>query len=79
MKGREIYICGIYIYNVGGHNERSNITVVKTILRVLGKSDDLITFVEDRKSHDLRYAIDPSKIEGLARFLWEKGFSYENG
>lgn len=50
------------IYNVGGHNEMRNIDVVRLICRELGKSEDLITFVEDRKGHDLRYAIDPAKI-----------------
>ncbi len=49
------------IYNVGGHNEMRNIDVVRLICQELGKSEDLITFVEDRKGHDLRYAIDPSK------------------
>jgi len=50
------------VYNIGGHNEKSNIEVVKTILRELGKPESLITFVKDRAGHDLRYAIDPSKI-----------------
>ena len=50
------------VYNIGGHNERSNIDVVKTILKVLGKSESLITFVTDRPGHDMRYAIDPTKI-----------------
>lgn len=50
------------IYNVGGHNERKNLDVVKTILKILGKSEDLIEFVTDRKGHDRRYAIDPTKI-----------------
>ncbi len=50
------------VYNVGGHNERQNIQVVKTILRQLDKSESLITYVKDRAGHDLRYAIDPSKI-----------------
>lgn len=50
------------IYNIGGHNERANIDVVKTILRILGKGEDLIEFVTDRKGHDQRYAIDPTKI-----------------
>jgi dTDP-glucose 4,6-dehydratase len=50
------------IYNIGGHNERTNLQVVKTILKELGKSESLITFVTDRKGHDMRYAIDPSKI-----------------
>jgi dTDP-glucose 4,6-dehydratase len=50
------------IYNIGGHNERANIDVVKTILRELGKPESLITFVADRPGHDRRYAIDPAKI-----------------
>ena len=51
------------VYNIGGHNERTNLQVVKTILSILGKSEDLIEFVTDRKGHDRRYAIDPTKIE----------------
>ena len=51
------------VYNLGGHSERSNLEVVKTILKQMGKSEDLITFVADRKGHDLRYAIDSSKVE----------------
>jgi dTDP-glucose 4,6-dehydratase len=50
------------VYNVGGHNERTNLEVVKTILRELGKPESLITFVTDRPGHDQRYAIDPTKI-----------------
>lgn len=50
------------VYNVGGHNERRNIDVVKTILRQLDKPESLITYVKDRAGHDLRYAIDPTKI-----------------
>lgn len=50
------------IYNVGGHNEKSNYEVVKAILDYLEKPESLIRFVKDRKGHDLRYAIDPSKI-----------------
>ena len=50
------------VYNIGGHNERTNLEVVKTILKILGKSEDLIEFVTDRKGHDQRYAIDPAKI-----------------
>lgn len=50
------------IYNVGGHNERTNLEVVKTILWELGKPESLITYVKDRPGHDRRYAIDPSKI-----------------
>ncbi len=63
------------IYNVGGHNEMKNIDIVKTILSVLGKSDELITYVEDRKGHDLRYAVDPSKIEHELGWEPEKDFS----
>jgi dTDP-glucose 4,6-dehydratase len=51
------------VYNVGGHNEKTNIEVVKTILRELGKPETLITYVSDRPGHDRRYAIDPSKIK----------------
>ena len=50
------------VYNVGGHNEMSNIDIVKIILSKLGKSEDLIAYVTDRKGHDMRYAIDPTKI-----------------
>ena len=50
------------VYNIGGHNERTNLEVVKTVLRELGKSEDLITYVTDRPGHDMRYAIDPTKI-----------------
>ena len=50
------------IYNVGGHNEMRNIDIVRMICARLGKGEELITFVADRKGHDLRYAIDPTKI-----------------
>lgn len=50
------------VYNIGGHNEMQNIDVVKTILRLLNKPESLITFVTDRPGHDMRYAIDPAKI-----------------
>jgi len=50
------------VYNIGGHNERTNLDVVKTILKTLGKPESLITFVADRPGHDMRYAIDPTKI-----------------
>ena len=49
-------------YNIGGHNEKQNIEIVKLILAHLGKPESLISFVEDRKGHDFRYAIDPTKI-----------------
>lgn len=51
------------VYNVGGHNERTNLEVVQTILKALDKPETLIKFVEDRKGHDRRYAIDPTKLE----------------
>ena len=50
------------VYNVGGHNEMANIDIVKLILKKLGKPESLITYVQDRKGHDMRYAIDPTKI-----------------
>lgn len=49
------------VYNLGGHNEKANIEIVKIILKELGKPESLITYVTDRKGHDQRYAIDPSK------------------
>ena len=63
------------VYNVGGHNEMRNIDIVRLILKELGKSDDLITFVTDRKGHDLRYAIDPAKIHRELGWLPETKFS----
>ena len=51
------------VYNIGGHNEMSNIDIVKLICRELNKPESLITYVTDRKGHDLRYAIDPTKIQ----------------
>ena len=56
-------------YNIGGHNEKTNLEVVKTILKQLGKPESLITFVGDRKGHDLRYAIDPTKINNALGWL----------
>mgnify|MGYP002549922746 CR=1 FL=1 len=62
------------VYNVGGHNERTNLEVVKTILKELGKPESLITFVTDRPGHDLRYAIDPTKIHSELGWLPETKF-----
>lgn len=62
------------VYNIGGHNERSNLDVVRTILKQVGKPESLITFVGDRKGHDLRYAIDPTKIHNELGWLPETGF-----
>ena len=57
------------VYNIGGHNERTNLEVVKTIIRELGKSEDLIEFVTDRPGHNRRYAIDPTKIHNELGWL----------
>ena len=65
------------VYNLGGHSERTNLTVVKTILKQLGKSEDLIEFVEDRKGHDLRYAIDSTKAE--TELGWDRTHTFEEG
>ena len=65
------------VYNIGGHNERHNIDVVKTILRELDKPETLITYVTDRKGHDLRYAIDPTKIE--TELGWKPKYNFETG
>ncbi len=65
------------IYNVGGHNERTNLEVVKTILRELGKPESLITFVKDRPGHDRRYAIDPGKIH--AELGWLPATIFDEG
>ncbi|TNJ59745.1 dTDP-glucose 4,6-dehydratase [Paenibacillus hemerocallicola] len=64
------------VYNVGGHNERTNLEVVKTIIRALNKSEDLIEFVTDRLGHDKRYAIDPTKLERLG---WRPQYTFETG
>lgn len=72
-------------YNIGGHNERNNITIVKTICAILdekrprreGKYADLITFVADRPGHDLRYAIDASKLEG--ELGWKADETFDTG
>ena len=57
------------VYNIGGHNERTNLDVVKTILRQLDKPESLITYVRDRPGHDMRYAIDPTKIHNELGWL----------
>ena len=64
------------VYNVGGHNERTNLEVVKTIIEALGRSEDLIEFVTDRLGHDKRYAIDPTKLEQLG---WKPTYTFETG
>ncbi len=62
------------VYNIGGHNEKTNIDVVKTVLSILGKPESLITYVKDRAGHDLRYAIDPAKIHSELGWLPETTF-----
>jgi len=64
-------------YNIGGHNEKRNIDIVKLILNRLGKSEDLIEFVTDRKGHDFRYAIDPTKITN--DLGWAPKTKFEDG
>lgn len=65
------------IYNVGGHNEKTNLEVVKIILDSLGKSYDLIEYVKDRPGHDLRYAIDPKKLE--TNLNWKAVYNFSTG
>ncbi|SJZ58968.1 dTDP-glucose 4,6-dehydratase [Anaerorhabdus furcosa] len=65
------------VYNIGGHNERTNIEVVKTILHALDKPESLISYVTDRKGHDLRYAIDPTKIE--TELGWKPVYNFDTG
>ena len=65
------------VYNIGGNCERRNIDIVKLILKQLGKSEDLITFVHDRKGHDLRYAIDNGKI--TRELGWSPAVTFEKG
>ena len=62
------------VYNVGGHNEKQNIEIVKLICKELGKPESLITYVSDRKGHDMRYAIDPAKIHEELGWLPETKF-----
>ena len=65
------------VYNIGGHNERTNLEVVKTILKALDKPESLIRYVKDRPGHDLRYAIDPTKIE--TEIGWEPKYNFDTG
>ena len=65
------------VYNIGGHNERTNLEVVKTVLRLLDKSEDLITYVRDRPGHDRRYAIDPTKLH--SQLGWEPSTAFDDG
>ena len=63
------------VYNIGGHNEMRNIDIVRIICKALGKPESLITYVTDRKGHDMRYAIDPAKIHNELGWLPETPFA----
>jgi dTDP-glucose 4,6-dehydratase len=65
------------VYNVGGHNEKQNIEIVRMICKELGKPESLITHVGDRKGHDMRYAIDPTKIHN--ELGWSPETKFEDG
>ena len=65
------------IFNIGGHNEKTNLEVVKTVLKALNKPESLITYVTDRPGHDMRYAIDPSKIH--RELGWLPATKFEDG
>lgn len=65
------------VYNIGGHNERTNLQVVKTILDAVGKPESLIKYVKDRPGHDRRYAIDPAKIE--KELGWTPTYNFDTG
>ena len=65
------------VYNIGGHNERQNIQIVKLILEALKKDESLIEFVADRLGHDRRYAIDADKIRN--ELGWEPKYTFETG
>ncbi|MBS4174149.1 dTDP-glucose 4,6-dehydratase [Bacillus sp. FJAT-49736] len=64
------------VYNIGSHNERTNIQVVNSIINALGRSENLIEFVDDRLGHDKRYAIDATKIKNLG---WQPSYTFEMG
>ena len=65
------------VYNIGGNNEKANIEIVKLIIKALGKTEDLITYVKDRPGHDRRYAIDNSKI--TSELGWSPQYTFEQG
>ena len=65
------------VYNIGGHNERTNLDVVKTILKALNKPESLIKYVTDRPGHDLRYAMDTTKIE--TELGWKPEYTFDTG
>jgi len=65
------------VYNIGGNNEKANIEIVKLIINAIGKSEDLIAYVQDRPGHDRRYAIDNTKI--TTELGWKPKYTFEKG
>ena len=65
------------VYNIGGNNEKANIEIVKLIIKTLGKSEDLIEYVQDRPGHDRRYAIDNTKV--TSELGWSPSYTFEQG
>jgi dTDP-glucose 4,6-dehydratase len=65
------------VYNIGGNNEKANIEIVKLIIKNIGKTDDLISYVQDRPGHDRRYAIDNAKI--TSELGWSPAYTFEHG
>jgi dTDP-glucose 4,6-dehydratase len=65
------------VYNIGANNERTNLEIVRLILELMGKSEDLIRFVRDRLGHDRRYAVDSSKIR--KKLGWSHQISFKEG
>ena len=65
------------VYNLGGHNEKANIDIVKIILKELNKPESLISYVADRHGHDLRYAIDPAKA--MKELGWAPTTMFKDG
>jgi dTDP-glucose 4,6-dehydratase len=65
------------VYNIGGHNEKTNIEITKIILKAMGKDESHIKYVEDRLGHDKRYAIDNKKIQ--TELGWKPSLTFEEG
>lgn len=65
------------VYNIGGNNEKANMEIIKLIIKALGKSEELITHVQDRPGHDRRYAIDNHKV--TTELGWQPKYTFEEG